>query len=250
MNKLLNANTYRLKKSTCFWLLLIVMGFLGVFMYINNNGITPQRCVNCENQLGAVFFNYLPWNWIIMPIFISIFIGNDFADGTIRNKIIVGHTRTNIYLSNLIINIIVCLVYSITYIITTLITSLILKYSITIPTSKFIYLLITSIFTNISIVSIFTLISMLANNKSSSIISLVVVIWTIMITSGILAKLSTATESKKIIYEFILKLIPYGQALQIVNLTNNYHSYLIYSIVIIIIFNLYGIILFNEKELN
>lgn len=250
MNKLLNANFYRLKKSRCFWTLFIIIGLLGIYMYINNNGLNPKTCVNCENELGEVFFSFLPWNWIIMPIFISIFAGNDFTDGTIKNKIIVGHSRLSIYLSNLLVNIIVSFIYSAIYIITIVITSLILKYSITIPTNKFIDLLINSIFLNISFSAIFTFISMICTGKSSGTISLVVVIWSIIITTGLLSKLSSATGIYKTLYECILKLIPYGQAIQINDLTNNYGDFLIYSIALIIIFNFYGIILFDKKELN
>ena len=250
MNKLLNANFYRLKKSHCFWTLFIIISLLGIYMYINNNGFNPETCVNCENELGKVFFSFLPWNWIIMPIFISIFTGNDFTDGTVKNKIIVGHSRLSIYLSNLLVNIMVGFIYSAIYIIITVITSLILKYSITIPTNKFIDLLIISIFLNISLSAIFTFISMICSGKSSGTISLVVVIWSIIITTGILGKLSSATGIYKTLYECILKLIPFAQAIQINELTNNYGDFLIYSIVLIIIFNFYGIILFDRKELN
>ncbi len=41
------------------------------------------------------------------PIFSSIFIGTEYSDGTMRNRLIVGHMRKNIYLANFIT---VCLV--------------------------------------------------------------------------------------------------------------------------------------------
>lgn len=45
------------------------------------------------------FFNPSNNFGLILPIFISIIIFKDFSNGTIRNKIICGHSRTNIFVS-------------------------------------------------------------------------------------------------------------------------------------------------------
>ncbi len=50
-----------------------------------------------------------------IPTFVSIVAGmmicQDFKNNTIRNKIIIGHSRTNIYLTNLIVSLIVMLIF-------------------------------------------------------------------------------------------------------------------------------------------
>lgn len=54
-----------------------------------------------------------------MTMFISItaglFIIQDFKNNTIRNKIIIGHSRTNIYLANLIVSLTVAFIYQVAY---------------------------------------------------------------------------------------------------------------------------------------
>lgn len=40
---------------------------------------------------------------ILLSVFIGLFIGSEYSDGTIRNKLIVGNTRTAIYFSNYIV---------------------------------------------------------------------------------------------------------------------------------------------------
>lgn len=38
-----------------------------------------------------------------IAIFASVYLGNEYSNGTLRNKIVMGHNRIKIYLSNLII---------------------------------------------------------------------------------------------------------------------------------------------------
>ena len=53
-------------------------------------------------------FELLSFIGMAFAVFISLFLGKEFSDGTIRNKLIVGHKRENIYFSNYIM----CLVGS------------------------------------------------------------------------------------------------------------------------------------------
>lgn len=39
----------------------------------------------------------------VLPVFVGIFVGTEYSDGTIRNKMIVGHLRADLYLSKLIV---------------------------------------------------------------------------------------------------------------------------------------------------
>lgn len=103
MKKLLSANFSRLGKSPAFWNLAALNFAIGAVTY----------CIvarNARNQgMGWLEFNahaffYLPMMYIalILAVFVSFFLGTDHADGTIRNKLIVGHARRDIYLSALV----------------------------------------------------------------------------------------------------------------------------------------------------
>lgn len=251
MIKLLNANLYRLKKNKSFWIILILMYIIGTWLYINYNSTDPETCVNCSNALGDVFFGYSPFINILLPIFICLFIGTEYSDGVLKNKIIIGHKRTNIYLSNLITSIIVSTIYTLVYIISVLIIGSILSNDITIQINKFIYLLFDSLFLNILTSSLFTFISISIANKASSLsISLSIVVWSIIITTNILGKIHQAIGIELKIYNFILNIIPYAQGVQILNLTENYQPLWIYSSILSLFINLCGIIIINKKELN
>ena len=225
MIKLLNANFFRLKKSITFWTLLLFMCLMGILFYINYNGINPSTCESCTNELGIVFFGYVPLNWLILPIFISIFFGAEYSDGTLKNKIINGHKRSNIYISNFLTSTLISLIYSTAYIMFVIIIGLILEDDITISVGKFIFLLFDSFLLDLAMSSLFTFICMSLSSKSTSgIISLIVVIWSIIITSNIIGKISNATGIIKNIYYVIINIIPYGQAIQILNLNDGYKT--------------------------
>ena len=262
MIKLLNSNFYRLKKSMTFWVLLILMGYFGIFIYDNNNGLGM-----CDyNCIGKIILGFNTFIFIILPIFTSLFIGTEYSDGGIKNKIIKGHTRTNIYLANLLTSMIVSFIYSVIYIIFMNIMGLIWGNGIAASLDAFLILTLDSILLNIFITSLFNFISMTISNKtSSSIISFVTVVWCVMIYFNLQQKIYHASGVTKSIYQFILNIVPLGQTetiycaidiynkgevLQMINLTTNEKTLWIYSLVLILIINACGIIIFNKKQLN
>lgn len=107
MSKLLCAGFARLKYDTCFWVILLVMAAIGVILPVSSyhNMQYMQQFSDYEIviPLEKTFTSYIPLIVIFAAAFCSLFIGTEYSDGTIRNKIIIGHRRTDIYLSNLIV---------------------------------------------------------------------------------------------------------------------------------------------------
>ena len=104
MRKLLSANFYRLWKSKIFWLLEGICFLFGVINY-------ALVAVNTKNlgqgwlEHNAHSYFYLPQVLVmvvVIAVFTSFFIGADYSDGTIRNKLAVGHSRETFYLSCLV----------------------------------------------------------------------------------------------------------------------------------------------------
>lgn len=90
MGKLLRAGFFRLKKETIFWVF--------VFLSIGIAGITLYRFYdNNLSSLDRLINEYIWYIGIFIAIFVSIFVGKEYSQGIIRNKIIV-RSYKNFYL--------------------------------------------------------------------------------------------------------------------------------------------------------
>lgn len=120
MSNLLHADFKRLFKSKFFWLSSLVMLAMGVILpidhfFYNKEAIAagyPEDVV----ALDEGFFNYVIAQFIMISIMTALFVGLDYANGTIRNKIVVGKKRGAIYLSNLITLVTAVAIWSVIYI--------------------------------------------------------------------------------------------------------------------------------------
>lgn len=100
MRKLLRANGERLLKSRALWLCAAGAFLFSAFFMLNLNAEDPR--------LDEVFMQVLPFLPIFHAAFASLFLGVEYQDGTMRNKVIVGYSRGKIYLAALIAVIVGC----------------------------------------------------------------------------------------------------------------------------------------------
>ena len=101
MNNLLSAYFQRLIKSKLYWCLLGLMILSGIIIPIlaHREMIAYGTDYTLESRL---VWHFLIIGFIV-AIFCSWFLGTDYSDGTIRNKIIAGNSRLKIYISALLI---------------------------------------------------------------------------------------------------------------------------------------------------
>lgn len=100
MRNLLSANIHRLLKNKIFWMCTAAMFCFTVFIMLQAARVDAMY--ERGRSLDYYYFHTLPYFGLFLSVFISLFLGTEYEDGVIRNKIVVGHTRTNIYLANLI----------------------------------------------------------------------------------------------------------------------------------------------------
>lgn len=97
MNKLLKAGFFRLRKDVIFWLFL--------FLSVGMAGFTLFRASTSSTEvvLDNLVKEYITYIGLFIAIFVSIFVGKEYSEGIVRNKVVVGHRRIFIYLANLVI---------------------------------------------------------------------------------------------------------------------------------------------------
>lgn len=98
MTNLLRANFSRLKRDGTFWLCLLTVlgcsvGFIVVWCLEN-----AER--GALTDLDEFYFRFSPAMGFFYAIFTCLFLSVEYGEGTIRNKLAVGHTRRVVYLSS------------------------------------------------------------------------------------------------------------------------------------------------------
>lgn len=95
MSKLLKGNLVRLFLSKIFWICTAAVFFTVIFIMQMGGKAVKVRNVTMDEY----FFYVGPMISLFFSVFISMFIGTEHSDGTVRNKLIIGHSRKQIYLA-------------------------------------------------------------------------------------------------------------------------------------------------------
>lgn len=100
MMKLLRAGYRRYFRNILFWIALAASAILGAA-----SGVRVKEDARLDDM-------YIVIGFLIFAALISLMIGREFSDGGFRNKIISGHTKGQIFLSEYILDLTICLILS------------------------------------------------------------------------------------------------------------------------------------------
>lgn len=164
MSKLLSANFIRLWKERVFLIAIAGVFTLGAVIPISIK-IAEIR-LGVFNSIDPVFGQFAMFIGIVLAIFCSFFVGKEYSDGTIRNKIICGKKRTDIYLANFITCTAVSLMLCIAFFLPYLGIGIPLLGSFHMEKEIVFWLFLTVIFLSIAFASIYNLIAMLSTSKA------------------------------------------------------------------------------------
>ncbi len=257
MNKLISAGFTRLWKDKIFWLIFIFMFMFGALVSVKTGVNAP---------LEGILFAFAVTISIPTAVFCGMFVGTEYSNGTIRNKIIVGHSRCAVYFSNLIVNIVACILIAFSYTLAVFIVGVPRLGFFQVSAEHILFYSFVSIMMIFALTSIYTLLCLLITNKATSAVICVLVSFALFFSSiTIKSRLeeikyyeSNATsnaieqlDTKRDLYQFLYDFVPTCQGMQIAMQMSDEHWLLpVYSSVIIIITSGLGIFLFRRKDLK
>lgn len=274
MIRLLNAGFERLRKNRVFWAFIVFSIGLALFMIYTQ--YSDMKVYGDIIEVEQLMLNYSTIVGIVIAIFTSLFLGVEYSDGAIRNKISIGHKRANIYLSNLVIVSITSLLAYMVFMIVVAIVGIPLFGGFTMQISSFFKLIGCIVMTILAYSSIFTFIAMLISNKT------ITAIVSIMLAFGMMCVVLTCfnlldapefiqdstlvdgemkfekkpnpkypSEEKKNVCQTLVDIIPAGQMFQLAGRADpNLKVLPLYSLGEFIVFTGAGILLFKKKELK
>ena len=128
MIELFRFEYYRLFKSKVVWLLVAFAALVPILAAAGMQFILVE--LGAEGEIDEIiesvsqvrfftwycisyFYERLP---LVLALFVPLFIGRDYKDGVIRNKLISGHTRMEIFASTIIVQASLAVVLSVIYV--------------------------------------------------------------------------------------------------------------------------------------
>lgn len=277
MRKLLTANTHRLFKAKIFCLELVTCAILSIWIIFANYNEAYQLSENRLN-LENVFFHIYQILCMFPAICTSILIGTEYSDGTLRNKLIVGHTRSEAYFSILLPQVFNTILIMFLHGILSFAIGYSLFGNFTISASKLLWIMLSLFLAMVVFTVLFAAISMNCSGKSTAAISSILLAYILTMAANFIQSRLYASEMiyenisidadgikygnlipnpsyisgmKRTIYELIYNILPSGQMLKVqsMELTSMVYWPFI-SLALIVIITGLGYWLFARKDIK
>jgi len=276
MNKLLSAGFARLWKNKVFWSEIIVMLLFYALVMISN--YQNKRDYGINYSLDGFFPGSFMLIGFLTAAFASLFLGTEYSDGVIRNKLIMGHSRTAIYLSGFT----VCFVSSVLVCLSSMVFICVMGIPmfglLTRPLVNTLALIGAGIFITAAYSAVFTLIAMLISNKPVTVMTCIAVCSAIyfgsmtvsmkleepeIISDAVWLENSVPVSglphpnpyyisgTKRTVYEFIYDFLPAGQGFQLARENSSPKvQFPLYSLFLTVSATAGGILLFRRKDIK
>lgn len=279
MSRLLSADFAKLKKNKFFWLCMAGMAVFALFMKIMDY-VSMREYSGSVPSFESLLLIYALVIGFLMAAFVSLFVGTEYSDGTIRNKLIIGHTRVSIYLSNLITCFAAGVMMCLAYLIPALAVSALLCRSDSTDFRMLLLMILYSFVLTLAFTSLYTLAGMICQNKAlTAVITILVICFFSVASIYISAKLNepetypeisaladgrTVTSARQVpnpgyvrgtqreVYQFLNDFLPTGQSVILTRGDTEASTPLlpVYSACIAVATSGIGIFIFRKQDIK
>ena len=170
MCKLIAANFHRFSRDRFSWCVVGIVVILSLASVFNSAGsFEAMAARGYAVSLEDCYFNQAPLIGAFLALLISMFLGTEFSEGTIRNKLCIGHKRNEIFLSNFISCAFASIVLTAVWLLScTLLFGLIGPLEVEV--SEFVGYIFVAMGFAVSFAALYTVIGSLSSNKAMTII--------------------------------------------------------------------------------
>ena len=282
MLKLLRSNLARMIKSKIFWIIIAAYALYSILLPLSQEPYLPYE----EGEYSAeelLALNYgvagFPVQGLLIAILSCVILGADFHNSTIRNKLAVGHTRSQLYIANLLTSATISMALNVVYFLFffTIIFPLRGGFNGFATAQEIILLLVDGTLMMLSYSAIITLIITASKNPTAAIIVSIILLMSFMlitipcagtldevpyivgtkfdeetgeIVDKIFYNLSYPSKAERDFCHFILDCFPTGQSFQLANEFNIRWQMPLYSLGMIVATSGAGILIFKRSNIK
>ena len=277
MRNLLSAGFVRLWKSKAFWLSCLLLA--GTTVASIWTRYMDERQIGYRHNLDSAFIGYVLTIAFLIPVVCALLIGAEHADGAIRNKVICGHRKTQVYLSNLILTSVASLLMCTAAVVPGLCVGLpLLEGFVMGPVRAALFF--AAVYTlSLAWAAIFTALTMLVSNRTVSAVAAMLLSLALLAAGAylegrlearptvqgyVLTVNGTVAEVEEYpnpaylpegpvrsVFRFLSDFTPGGQTLQHVNTAvEHLETFMLYDAVVVVLTTGAGLALFKRKDLK
>lgn len=267
MSNLIYANIARLWKNRIFLTGMLFMILAGVAMvwWEHKELSVYTSHAYLYVKLDDIFFRYAAFITVVSAVFCPLFTGGEYGGGAMRNKIIAGHTRGEIYLAALLTNTVACILFSLAYLVSVTVLGVPLIGGLKTEAFEVLLLAAGSMVLIIAISSLFTMAGMLIQNRA---VAPVVCILGMFLVMAFTNEIQRTLEQPRFYYddtvnpnyvdgkererlELFYNISPAGQGLQYSKPSvENVGEKCLYSLGIVAVTTAVGIFFFRGKDIR
>lgn len=275
MRKLITASFSLLWKEKIFWFAFLIMSF-GTVCY---NWIGYNEATKAQICVEDIIFCMLPMSGFVFALFISMRLGTEFEEHTIRNKFIVGYSRTQVYFAEYI----TCMVASMILLGIMLLVStsfgLLLSLEFRFSWHELVLLIFCCVLIASVFSAMFTAIIMNIGSKATSLVVSIVLLFAILLMasfcinalaeepmtySNVVITVENGVQfgdlienpayidgTQRTVYELIADILPTGQTIQLNNLEfERATRWPVFSLMMLVIATVAGYIPFRKRDIR
>lgn len=184
MSELMSAHLFRIKRDKTFWACVAVMLVCSVGVMLNGcRQAGSMAAYGYQMDLEKYYFTLAPAVGFFAGVFSGLFLGTEHSDGAIRGKLIVGHSRRQVYFASLLTNILAALTITVVWLVGGLVGVPVLGLWKMSGIAVAINILV-AVGSAVALAAMFTLLGMLVMKKSNGVVAAILLFLGLLLTAS------------------------------------------------------------------